>query len=152
MNRNLIKKILICVTMMVFAASFAQAAPGDTGPQSNNPSGPQSNNRPEIVTLQNPLKVNSIGELVKSAAQVFTYLAVLFGVLMLVWTGLQFILAQGNPTKLSGLKTKLLYIIIGLAVVIGARIIIEVVINTLAATGTIDQGIINNALDASSGR
>ena len=45
----------------------------------------------------------------------------------------------------------LLYIVIGVAIIIGARIIVEVVINTLQATGTVSPGVINNAHNALGG-
>ena len=101
-----------------------------------------------VQTLSNPLTANSVGDLVKSFAMIFSYIVVLFAVLALVWTGLQFITAQGKPDKLTELKSKLLYIVIGVAIVIGARIIINVVINTLSASGVVNSQIIQHAKDA----
>ena len=101
-------------------------------------------------TIQNPLSASNstIGGIVQTAAQIFAYVVVLIGVLALIWTGLQYVLAQGNSEKLTKLKSQLLWIVVGIAIVIGARIIISVVINTLAASGVVNQNIINNAQDA----
>lgn len=103
--------------------------------------------------LQNPLsdKFDSVGGLVSGFVEIFTYLVVIGAVLALIWVGLQFVLAQGNPARLSELKTWLLYIVIGLALVIGARIIVLVVINTLQATGTVSPGVINSAREGLQG-
>lgn len=102
--------------------------------------------------LKNPLKVDSVGGLVQSFVEIFSYIVILFAVLMLVFVGLKFILARGNADEMKKLKDWLLWIVVGVAVVIGARIIIEVVINTLSASGAVDQGIINSTRDALGGR
>ncbi|MDE1975077.1 MAG: TrbC/VirB2 family protein [Patescibacteria group bacterium] len=103
--------------------------------------------------LQNPLsdKFNTVGGIVNGFMEILSYLAVLFAVLMLVWVGLQFILAQGKPERMNELKKWLYYIVIGVAIVIGARIIVQTVINTLQATGTVSTGVINNANNALKG-
>lgn len=86
------------------------------------------------------------------ALEIFSYIVVLFAVLMIIYVGLQFVLAQGNPKRLSELKGWLLWIVIGVAIVIGARIIVSVVINTLQATNTVSPGVIQNAQNALNGR
>lgn len=110
----------------------------------------QTTNNGALMTIQNPLssKFNSVGSLVSGFAEIFSYLVVIFAVLALVWVGFQFILARGNGERMKELKNWLLYIVIGVAVVIGARIIISVVINTLSATGTVSPGVIQNAQNA----
>ena len=99
-------------------------------------------------SISNPLNVNSVADVVSSGAQIFSYIVVLFGVLALIWTGLQYILAQGNSARITELKMQLLWIVIGIAIVIGARIIISIVINTLAATGVVNQRIIQSSTNA----
>ena len=103
-------------------------------------------------TLSNPLKVDSIGEAVNVGIDIFTYIAVLVGVLMLIWTGFQFVLAQGNAAKIKDLKSWLLYIVIGIALIIGARIIIQVVLTTLESTGAVNTEVINSANNALQGK
>ena len=98
--------------------------------------------------ISNPLKVNSVSDLVQTGAQIFTYIVVLIGVIALIWTGLQYILAQGNSEKIKELHKQLLWLVVGIGIVIGARIIVSVVINTLSSTGAVDSNIINNANSA----
>jgi hypothetical protein len=99
-------------------------------------------------TLQNPLKVNSVSDIILTFMQVATYLAVLFAVLMIVYVGLRFVLARGDSAELTKRKDQLLWIVVGVAVIIGARILISVIINTLSATGTVNPSIIQNAQNA----
>lgn len=98
-----------------------------------------------MTPISNPLKAKSVGELVQTAATIFSYIAVLVGVLALLWTGLQYILAQGNSEKIKELKSQLLWVVVGIGIVIGARIIVSVVINTLSASGVVNENIINSA-------
>ncbi len=99
-----------------------------------------------VVTLKNPLQnVNSISDLILAFMKIVSYLAVIVGVLMLMWVGLQFVLARGNPEELKKRSNELLWIIIGIAVILGARILISVIINTLQATGTVNPAIIQSA-------
>lgn len=108
-------------------------------------------------TLQNPLcnkssnktcKFDSVGGLLQGFIEIFTYLIILFAVLALIWTGLQYVLARGNPDEMKRLSNQLLYIVIGTAIVIGAGVIIDIVINTLSASGTVSSDVINSARGA----
>ena len=102
----------------------------------------------QTFTLQNPLKVNSVGDFIKSAVTIFTYLVILFAVLAFVWVGFQYILARGDPGKMKELSSWLLAIVIGVAIVIGARLMIQIVINTLSATGVVNSNVIQSANNA----
>jgi len=100
-------------------------------------------------TLDNPLKgVSSLGDLVKTGLQVFTYIAVLIGVVMIVIVGLKYILARGKPEEMKKASQWLLYIVIGLAIVIGSRIAVSIVINTLESSGAVDPKVIQSAKNA----
>jgi hypothetical protein len=99
-------------------------------------------------TLTNPLKVNSVGDLVKNFVDIFSTVVIILAVLTLIWVGLQFILARGDVAKMKELKEWLLWIVVGIAVVISARLIVDIVINTLSATGTIDANTLNTIKSA----
>jgi len=130
--------------------------PAPTGAQTGNPTptGAQTTNSSgKIPTLQNPLSnnLNSIGGIVSKFVEIFSYIVVIAAVLLLVWVGLQFILARGDTTKMKELKGWLVNIIIGVAIVIAARVIIVIIINTLDSTGTVDSNTIQSARTAVSG-
>jgi hypothetical protein len=139
--------------LMPVSRAEAQAGAGVTSPSpaagvggsSAAPAaGPQG-----TFTLQNPLsKFDSIGAIVEGFVEIFSYIVILFAVLMLIWTGLQYTTAQGKPERLTALNKQLGMIVIGVAIVIGARIIITVVINTLEATKLVNTNVIQSARNA----
>ena len=109
------------------------------------PSAPAANNG-NVVALKSPLTgVNSVSDLIFTFMKIISYLAVIFGVIMLMWVGLQLVLAQGKPEEIKKRSNELLWVVVGIGVILGARIIVTTVINTLQSTGTVNQSIINNA-------
>ena len=145
---NKIAGIAAIVGVLVFILgsgnmAFAQGSIG--GNQSNSGSSVGGSQPSTNIGIDNPLKFNSVGALIKVSMEYFSYLVILFAVLALIYVGLQFVLAQGKPDKMRELKSWLGWIVVGVAIVIGARILVNVVINTLEATGTVSPGVINSA-------
>jgi len=97
-------------------------------------------------------KFNSVGGIVDGFVQIFMYLVIILGVLALVWVGFQFIVAQGDVKRITELRGYLVNIVIGIAIVISARVIVKVVINSLAATGAVNPAFIQSATKAASGQ
>lgn len=104
----------------------------------------------DIFTLKNPLKVDSVGGLINAFLEIITYVLIIFAVLMIIWTGFQFVYnaSVGNSGKLTELRGRLLWLVAGVAILIGARVIIQVVINTISATGTVSPQVIESASKA----
>jgi len=100
--------------------------------------------------LQNPLAVDSVSGLIQKFVEIFSYFVIILAVLAFIWVGFQFVLAQGKPDRLKELKTWLAYIVIGVAIVIGAQIMINIIINTLAATGMVNQDTLDSVRGAAS--
>lgn len=152
--------LLIAAAFSMFSVPVTRAQDGNapvsspvSGPPVSPPvSGPPApaKTSPTTFTLTNPLgrKFDSIGAVAQAFVEIFSYIVVLFAVLMIIWTGLQYITAQGNPQKLTELNRRMLMIVIGVAVVIGARIIIAIVINTLEATQLVNKNVIESVRDA----
>ena len=152
-NAVVISGIILIALLVLVAPMYAHGdvtlQSGSGNPQSGSGAGAGSEGS---VGISNPLQnIKSVGALVQVVAQIFSYIVVIVGVIALIWTGLQYILAQGKAEKIKELKKQLMWVVIGIAVVIGARIIISVVINTLSATGAVDSNIINNANSALNG-
>ena len=60
-------------------------------------------------------------------------------VLFLVWAGFKFILARGRPTELGVARKNFMYVIIGIAVFLGAwtlAMVISTTIQSLGANGS----------------
>lgn len=152
-----ILNLLFCTILFVFIASiffvnvsYAQVdivadTPSKTGIDVVSDVSKKSN----IFTLQNPLNKNisSVGDLIQAVIEVVTYLFIIFAVLMFIYVGFQYVTnaAQGNAKKIEELHKQLLWLVVGVAVVIGARVIIQVVINTISATNTVSPSIIESA-------
>lgn len=151
---NTLKKLLpilfVLITLFPVFSVVQVYAQEEQGTSKNVPVEAEGNSKTTTFKLVNPLKVDSVGGLIQNFVDIFSYLVILGAVLAIVWVGLQFILAQGNPERLSELKKWLFGIMIGVAVVIGARVIIDIVINTLASTGTINQSTIQAVQKANS--
>ena len=159
--KNLSKKLLVTVILLsslFYTNVFVHAQSSIGGVTDPTPAANQTPAKTDsssgIFTLKNPLKVNTVGEVINAFLEIITYLLIILAVLAFIWTGFLFVYnaSTGNSSKLSELKSRLLYIIIGVAIVIGARIIIQVVINTIAATGTVDQKVIESARNAAQGK
>ncbi len=96
--------------------------------------------------LKNPLNVNSVGELVQNLVEIFSYVAILFAVIVFIYIGFSYVLAsaQGNATKIKELHSWLMWAIVGVAIVIGARVIVEIIIATLGMSGSISPEVMNS--------
>jgi len=81
-------------------------------------------------SLQNPLNVDTIPELLDRFFQAILIIVVPFAVLFIVYAGFRLILARGNPEELKTAKRHLLYTLVGIAIVISASIIINILIDT----------------------
>lgn len=99
-------------------------------------------------TILNPLNVKSVGELLNLIINLVVYLAVIFAVLALIWVGFKFIAARGKPEKYKEAGRHLGYIVIGLAIILGARLIVSIVLATLEASGAVNPNVINSAENA----
>ena len=142
--------VMVGITANAVPIHFASAA-DEVPPTRGIPPGgdkvpPQSN----IFQLKNPLssQYTTVGGLIKGFVEIFSYLAVLFGVLALIWVGFKMVLARGNVTEAMKAKDQLIWVVVGIAVVLSARVIITVVINTLEASGTVNPNVIQKAKDA----
>lgn len=134
------KKILFAL-LLIFAATsvfhVAQAAVSGndgTGVSGNAPQASQPAQK-----LQNPLKVTSIKEVIFLAVNIMVYIGVSFAILAIIFVGFKFVMAQGKPEEISKAKEWFLYIIIGLAILISAKVIVEIIQNTLVKSGVVNE-------------
>ena len=107
-----------------------------------------STNKPSAVKttslsskLQNPLKVDSIEEVILLAVNIAIYIGVAFAILAIIFVGFKFVAAQGKPEEISKAREWFLWIVIGLAVLISARVIVEIIKNTLIQAEVVDENV-----------
>lgn len=72
----------------------------------------------------NPSEYNNFGEIIQSIAEFFAYIAFPLAAIMIIYTGIKFLLAQGNEQKISEAKETFRWVFIGAVIVIGAFAIV----------------------------
>ncbi len=88
------------------------------------------------VGFDDPLKAKTICSALKAFLDILMTFAVPVAVVFLVYSGFLFVWARGNPKGLAKAKTNLLYVIIGIALFMGAWLLGQVVANTLNTLAT----------------
>ena len=78
----------------------------------------------------NPLKADSLSSLLALIINGAIMILMPLVVLVIIYSGLMFLLAQGNEQKLKKAKNNFLWVIIGVAVLLGAEIISKVLQTT----------------------
>lgn len=136
------KKLILIALLISATVSFnyvfaADGSTGSSGPDGSTNGTTQSSQPAQ--KLQNPLKVNSIGAVIILAVDIMIYVGISFAILAIIFVGFKFVMAQGNPTEISKAKEWFLYIIIGLAVLISSKVIVEIVQNTLVKSGVVKE-------------
>lgn len=137
------KKILVSglILFAVIGTAFAQAPVDSNSTTQNSNSTTQNSNSTThnsgnsvLPKITNPLKkeFSDIPSLIKGLVDIILRLATILAVLALVWVGLKFILAQGNPTEIAKARQALWWVIIGIAILFGAQIIVEIIKGTLS--------------------
>jgi hypothetical protein len=86
-------------------------------------------------TLVNPLKFNSLEELIDAILSAVIKLGTYVLVLMLMWTGFKFVAARGNEEAIRSARTALMWTIIGGLILLGAKAI-ELVIQATVTSIT----------------
>lgn len=124
---------------MVFAVGTTVTNVNGTTVTNINP----TNTNQSVTKIENPLKVNSVQQVIYLAVDIATYAGVAFAILALIYVGFKFVMAQGSEDKLKEAKSWFLYIIVGLAILISAKVIVEIVKNTLSDAGVVDKSVFN---------
>lgn len=88
---------------------------------------------PEVrnVTLDNPLRVNSIEELLVAILNIFMVLMIPIIVLFIILAGFKYVTAQGNPGQIEEATATFTYAIIGGVLILAAVAIAEIIRNTV---------------------
>jgi len=114
-------------TAMVYAQEGATENPGTGGETQTAPGAKVG------IELDNPFKSGgSLPELLNNIFNEIVFpIGGILAVLAFIYSGFLFVSAQGNESKLTTAKTALLYTAVGTAVLLGARVISEVIGGTV---------------------
>lgn len=119
------KKILpFLVFIALIMPLVGYAADSTVGGQQSSSVSVQS--KPVMSTLQNPLKVASLGALYDSILKIVIEVGYVVVGFFLLLAGFKFVTAQGSESKLEDAKKTFYYTIIGALIVIGAQTIFAI--------------------------
>jgi hypothetical protein len=136
--------IAIVFLLLPFSSAFADTIGQPTSntigqPSANTVGQPTANTIGNSSnTLQNPLGVCSISDLIALLLKAAIAIGIPIAVLFIVWAGFKFILARGSPGELSEARANLIAVVIGIAIFVGASLIANVIISTLHQLGVQD--------------
>lgn len=118
-----------------FTFALAQVNGQNPAPGGQNPvTGGQNPPAPgTTMELANPLKAKSIDEFILNIIEVIMVFLIPIIVLYIMYAGFLFVTARGNATQIADAKRALLYAIIGGVIVVGAKLIIDVIQGTVDA-------------------
>ena len=88
------------------------------------------------INIKNPIGPDTLIEFVEAILGIIIQIGIPVLVVMIVYVGFKFVMAQGNDGKLTEAKTAFFWTIIGAAIVLGAFVIstvIQTTINNLGA-------------------
>lgn len=91
--------------------------------------------------LANPLKTDSVKSLLMLIVDLAMDIGIIIAILMIIYSGFKFILAQGNPEAIKDARNLLFAVIIGLAVLIAAKTIVSIIQNTLIQAKVVDEKV-----------
>lgn len=94
--------------------------------------------------LENPLKAESIRDVIFLIVDLAIWLGTAFAILAIIFVGFKFIYAQGKPEEIKEAKMWFMYIIIGLAILISSKVIVVIIQNTLTDTGVVNRSVFGN--------
>lgn len=115
------------------AATFTPAGGGNPNTTFTAAGGGNPNSNGLLV---NPLKADSLEELLMIVLDAAIKLGGIVITLALIWVGFLFVKAQGNPTEIKKAREALVYVVIGALILLGAKAILTVIqdtVNSLAA-------------------
>jgi hypothetical protein len=86
----------------------------------------------QTITISNPIKAKNLMELINDIlSKILLPIGAVVVVISIIYAGFTFVTAQGKPAEIEKAKTRLLWTLIGAAILLGAVGISEVVKNTI---------------------
>ena len=87
------------------------------------------------VKLDNPIKAESFEALVTAILEVVVAIGTPIAILAIIYSGFLFVKAQGKPEALKTARESLIWTIVGVAVLLGARLLATVIQGTITGLG-----------------
>lgn len=132
MKKTALNIIFSLFTLGLFVTSVSAQTPAVTNTNTTPSNTTQQTNAPLSIHLNNPLSgVSTVPEAINKILSIVIRIALPFVIIMFIWSGIQFILAQGNDKKLKDAKNTFLYTVIGTLILLGAWTITNAIVGTV---------------------
>ena len=119
-NKKLFWSFASTILFLPFVSVNAQKGTSPSPPPASSGSSGGSGG----LTITNPLSgVDSITDLVTVIANLLLNLGIMVATVYIILSGLKFVMARGKPAELEAAKKNFLYVVIGTAILLGAKII-----------------------------
>ncbi len=141
MKHKIFKITALLTLVFVFNVGFVLAEtlpPAGGGTNTLPPAGGGTNDTTHIIKLGNPIKANNVQQLLLSVVDIAIFIGTIVAVLVFIAIGFKFVMAQGNEGEITKAKEWLLTAVIGTAILLSSKIIVEVIKNTLVSAGVVD--------------
>jgi hypothetical protein len=83
----------------------------------------------------------SLCALLASLITILTEIGAIIGALFLIWSGFRFIVAQGNKIEMAKAKATLFNTLLGVSILLGASVLVQVIIGTISTVLGTGNGI-----------
>lgn len=123
--------IIPVVLLSIYLQPHLSHARG-SGEEGNN-----SNNN-TTITIDNPLgdKVNNLPSFIYMILDIVFQIGAVFAVLAIIYVGFMFVSARGDPEKLQTARRAFLWTVIGIALLLGGRLVASVIGGTVSQVST----------------
>jgi len=121
------KKIFIAIFITSFVLMPAILLVAQTVPTDPGTSVPMDSGK----IISNPLKVDSIAELLNAVLDIVVQIGVVVVTLGIIYSGFLLVKARGNPGEIKTARDSIIWTLIGAAIVLGAFVIAQIVQNTV---------------------
>lgn len=118
----------------------APSDPPGRGPSPSDPpsrgTAPGDSSDGGSIKLLNPLgNIDSLEELLAAVLKAIVRVGAMILVLVLVWVGFLFVMAQGNEEKLRTARSALMWTVIGGLILLGAEAVAQIITSTVSSIG-----------------
>ena len=149
-NKILMLALILTLVVSIAGVTVVNADAGSTTnpPPASGTAGSTTNppvtvSTTPIPALQNPLQATSVTTLLTSLADIAIFIGAILAVLMFIFIGFKFVMARGNESKLKEAKEWFLYAAIGTAILVSAKVIVQVVEQTFISAGVVNSSLFN---------
>jgi hypothetical protein len=118
--------LVFAFSTSILNAQSVGPTPGSTG------SAGSQNGSGKVIKIQNPFKAETIPQLINIIiTDIILPIGVALSVCMVMYSGFKYVMSRGNPGEVSKAYESLKNALIGAALLLGAKIIAEVIQNTI---------------------